>query len=85
MTFKTTLGFCFLLPVCQASRSSYRDFCLSNLEHLIGIEACDYFGMQSRVGILIDVYNFGKVCGHVASLRGGGTVTLAAGSEEAER
>ena len=85
MAFLIMLGFCFPSSVCQASRSTYRDYCLSNLKHLIGVEVCDYFGMQTNAGILIEVYNFGKVCGHVASFRGGGTVTLAARSKEVER
>lgn len=58
---------CFPPPICQASRSTYRDYHLSDLKHLIAIETCDYFGMQTNESILIGIYNFGEVCGHEAS------------------
>lgn len=35
--------------VCQGSRNPHRDYCLSNVNHLIGTEVCDYFGMQTNV------------------------------------
>ena len=54
---------------------------MPNPKHLIGIEVCDYFEMQTNVGILIEVYNVRKVCGHMASFRADGTVTWAAGAE----
>lgn len=79
------LGFCFPSSVWQASRSTYRDYCLFNLKHLIGIEVCDYFGMQTNVGILIEVYSFGKVCGHIVSFHGGRSVASSSWSKEAER
>lgn len=79
------LRFHFPLSLFQASRSTYSDYCSSNLSHLIGIEVCDYSGMQTHAGMLIGVCNSGKVCGHVTSFCGGGTVTLAAGWKEAGR
>lgn len=56
---------------------------MSDLKLLIHVEVCDYFGMQTNMANT-DRHNFGKVCRHVTYFCGGGTVTLAAGSREAE-
>lgn len=47
--------------VWQGSRIPHRDYCLSNVNHLIGIGICDYFGMQTDVAIW---QKFRKLCGH---------------------
>lgn len=59
--------------VCQGSRSPHRDYCLSNMNHLIDVEVCDYFGMQSNVAMLTEVQKT-----LWASFSGGGAVALAA-------
>lgn len=59
--------------VCQGSRNPHRDYCLSNVSHLIGTEVCDYFGMQTNVAILRQVQQT-----LWASFSGGGAVALAA-------
>lgn len=40
---------CFsFLSLCHPCRSTYGDFCSYNQKHLIGVEVCDYFGMQAH-------------------------------------
>lgn len=71
------LNYVRLLPlsfsVRQGSRIPHRDHCFSNVNHLIGIEVCDYLGMQTGVAILAEVQKT-----LWASFSGGGVVALAA-------
>lgn len=71
------LNYVRLLPlsfsVCHSSRILHRGYCLSNVNHLIGTEVCDYFGMQTDVAILTEVQKT-----LWASFSGGGAVALAA-------
>lgn len=55
----------------------YRQGLLSNWKHLICAEVCDYLGMESSVGVLMDVCSSGKVCGCAASFLGSGSTTFA--------